>query len=198
MNVLVILAHPQQGSFNHAIAESTVNTLKQLGHRVVFHDLYAEGFDPVIKAEEVPTCAKLEVNLHRYCEELCAAEGIVVIHPNWWGQPPAILKGYVDRVFRAKVAYRFEELDNGEGVPIGLLKAKAAVVFNTSNTKEEREQKPFGDPLEQLWKKCIFGLCGIKNVYRKMFTVVITSTQQQREVWLKEVAETVKKQFPKN
>jgi len=122
----------------------------------------------------------------------------VIIHPNWWGQPPAILKGWIDRVFRAKVAYRFEETGNGEGIPVGLLKAKKAVVFNTSNTKEEREQETFGDPLETLWKKCIFGLCGVKNVKRKTFSVVITSTQQQRQAWLKEAAEIIVEQFPKN
>lgn len=57
------------------------------------------------------------------------------------GQPPAILKGWVDRVIRAGVAYEFAEGDSGEGVPIGLLKAKSALVFNTSNTLEERELK---------------------------------------------------------
>jgi putative NADPH-quinone reductase len=198
MNVLVIIANPQKGSFNHAIAETVVDTLKQIGHKVVFHDLYLEDFNPIIKAEEILPHTKLDANLQRHCEELCAADGIVIIHPNWWGQPPAILKGWIDRVFRAKVAYRFEETGNGEGIPVGLLKAKKAVVFNTSNTKEEREQETFGDPLETLWKKCIFGLCGVKNVKRKTFSVVITSTQQQRQAWLKEAAEIIVEQFPKN
>ena len=197
MNVLVILAHPQKGSFNCAIAETAVNTLKQLGHNVVFHDLYAEGFDPVIKAEEIPTHARLNAELQRYCEELSAADGIVIVHPNWWGQPPAILKGWVDRVLKAKVVYRFEDTDSGEGIPVGLLKAKNAVVFNTSNTTEEREQGTFGDPLEPLWRNCIFGLWGVKNVQRKTFSVVITSTQQQREAWLKEAAVIITKEFPK-
>jgi putative NADPH-quinone reductase len=197
MNILVILAHPQKGSFNYAIADTAVNTLKQLGHMVVFHDLYAEGFDPVIKAEEVPTDAELDSDLQRHCSELSAAEGIVIIHPNWWGQPPAILKGWIDRTFRTNVAYRFEETDNGEGIPIGLLKAQRAVIFNTSNTKKEREHNTFGDPLETLWKNCIFDLCGVKNVHRRMFSVVITSTQQQRETWLNEVAQTIEQEFPK-
>ena len=70
----------------------------------------------------------------------------MIVHPNWWGQPPAILKGWVDRVFRPGIAYRFVEGDAGEGVPIGLLKASAAVVFNTSNTPDARERFAFGDP----------------------------------------------------
>lgn len=197
MNVLVVLAHPQKGSFNHAIAETVTSTLNQQGHKIIFHDLYAENFNPIINAEECLPNATLDDELQRHCKELCTAEGIVIIHPNWWGQPPAILKGWVDRVFRAKTVYRFEETEKGEGVPVGLLKAKKAIVFNTSNTKEEREQNTFGDPLDTLWKNCIFGLCGIRNVKRKMFSVIITSTQQQRGKWLKEVAETIAEQFPK-
>lgn len=195
MNILVILAHPQKGSFNHAITETAVNTLKHLGHTVIFHDLYAEGFDPVIKAEEIPKRAELNADLQKHCKELSSAEGIVIVHPNWWGQPPAILKGWIDRVFRTEVAYRFKEIDSGEGIPIGLLKIDNAVVFNTSNTKEEREYSTFGDPLETLWKKCIFDLCGVKNFQRRTFSVVITSTTLQREAWLNETAEIIKTIF---
>ena len=119
------------------------------------------------------------------------AEGIVVVHPNWWGQPPAVLKGWVDRVFRPGVAYRFEEGDGGEGIPIGLLKARAAIVFNTANTPDAREQSVFGDPLESLWKRCIFDLCGITTVHRRTFGVIVTSTAQQRQVWLHDVGELV-------
>ena len=55
--------------------------------------------------------------------EISVADGVVIIHPNWWGQSPAILKGWVDRVIRPGVAYEFLEDDKGEGVPCGLLKA---------------------------------------------------------------------------
>jgi putative NADPH-quinone reductase len=71
------------------------------------------------------------------------------------------LKGWIDRVIRPGVAYRFVDGDSGEGVPVGLLKAKAALVLNTSNTPDDREQSAFGDPLEVLWKRCI--LTAISN-----------------------------------
>jgi len=89
--------------------------------------------------------------------------------------PPAILKGWIDRVLRPEVAYRSSKGDQGEGVPVGLLKAKAAIVFNTTNTPDERERKIFGDPLEALWKKCVFDLCGVRKVHRRTFAVVVTS-----------------------
>ncbi len=174
-----------------------MNTLRGLGHEVLFHDLYAEGFDPVLKFEEIPSDGKIDSNIKKQGEEVASAEGIVIIHPNWLGQPPAVLKGGVDRVIRPEVAYKFQESDNDEGVPMGLLKAKTAVVFNTSNTREERELNYFGDPLETLWKTCIFDLCRVKNVIRRKFSVIITSNMEQRKKWLAEAAEIVEKEFPK-
>lgn len=112
------------------------------------------------------------------------------------GTTAAILKGWIDRVIRPGVAYKFEENDSGEGVPIGLLKAKAAIVFNTSNTFRDREMKVFGDPLETIWKNCIFGLCGVDNFYRKMYGVIVTSTLGERQQWLDDVKETVNRFFP--
>ena len=70
------------------------------------------------------------------------------------------------------------------------------MVFNTANTPEEREREVFGDPLETLWKKCIFDLCGVRTVHRRTFTVVVTSTPQQRQEWLAEVRATVERHFP--
>ncbi len=80
---------------------------------------------------------------------------------------------------------------------MGLLKAKAALVFNTSNTSAAREREVFGDPLETIWKNCLFGLCGVKRVYRKMFGVIVTSTPQRREEWLQEAREVANTYFPR-
>lgn len=191
MNISLILGHPNPESFNHAIAQTALHVLKDLGHAVFYHDLYAEGFYPNLPLAEFDENAELPGDIRKYCEELAGSDGIIVVHPNWWGQPPAVIKGWIDRVFRPRVAYRFLEGDEGEGVPIGLLKSRAALVFNTSNTPYEREAKIFGDPLENLWKRCIFGLCGIENVFRRNFGVVITSSEEGRKIWLDEVKQTV-------
>lgn len=197
MNVSVILAHPVQGSFNHAIANAAVTALKDNGHEITFHDLYAERFDPVLPSGEITKNAALPRDIKKHCEELAHAKGIVIIHPNWWGQPPAILKGWIDRVIRPGLAYEFKEGDSGEGVPCGLLKAGTALVFNTSNTREDREREVFGDPLETIWKNCVFGLCGVTNVHRRTFGVMVTSAETKREAWLQEVRELVNGSFGK-
>jgi putative NADPH-quinone reductase len=196
VKILVILGHPQPGSFNHALAQRVVSTLEGRGHEVVFHDLYAEEFDPVLPAAELLDDSPLETAIASHCQELAEADGIVVVHPNWWGQPPAILKGWIDRIVRPEVAYRFLEGDGGEGVPEGLLKAKTAVVLNTSNTEPAREHAVFGDPLEALWVRCVFALCGVENVHRRTFGVVVTSSQAERAAWLEEAAEIVRRAFP--
>lgn len=196
MKILIILGHPDKRSFNHAIAETAVTQLEKNRHEVIFHDLYAENFDPILLSREIPKNAQLNSLIEKHCQEISKADGIIVIHPNWWGQPPAILKGWVDRVIRPGVAYKFQEGDSGEGIPNGLLKAETAIVFNTANTSKERETAIFGDPLETIWKNCIFDLCGVNNFYRKMYRIVVTSTQKERELWLEDVEETVDKYFP--
>jgi putative NADPH-quinone reductase len=196
MNISIILAHPNPQSFNHAIANTSAETLRQIGHQVILHDLCQEQFPPLLPAAELPSKAKLDPVIAGHCREITRADGIIIVHPNWWGMPPAILKGWIDRVLRMEIAYRFVANDKGEGVPVGLLKARAAVVFNTANTPGDREKDWFGDPLEILWKKCVFDLCGVKNVQRRTFTVVITSTPEQRAGWLKEVRQIVASHFP--
>jgi putative NADPH-quinone reductase len=195
MKISVILAHPNKSSFNHAIAKVALEVLNQNRHEVYFHDLYEEKFDPILFAEEIPKAASLHNGIAKHCTEIAEADGIVIIHPNWWGQPPAILKGWVDRVIRPGVAYEFLEGDSGEGVPNGLLEAKTVLVFNTSNTPEDRELKVFGDPLETIWKNCIFGLCGVNEFHRRMFGEIVTSTDEQRNRWLGEVKEIVMQYF---
>jgi putative NADPH-quinone reductase len=197
MIISLILAHPDPESFNHAVARTAAERIAANGHDIFFHDLYEEGFDPLLSKEEIPRNAPLSAAVQTHVDEIAKADGVVVVHPNWWGQPPAILKGWIDKVIRPGVAYEFLEGDCGEGVPKGLLKAKTAVVFNTSNTEPEREKNVFGDPLETIWKNCVFGLCGVDDFHRRTFGVVVTGTKSQRNGWLEEVRETMDRFFPK-
>lgn len=191
MRISIIIGHPDPDSFNHAIAEVSADALEENGHLVSYHDLYREGFDPILPGPEIPRGGAVDPAVESHCAEIAGADGIIIVHPNWWGQPPAILKGWVDRVMRPGIAYEFLEADGGEGVPVGLLKARSALIFNTSNTPERREMEAFGDPLDDLWKRCVFGLCGVSDVRRRTFSVVVTSTQEERRAWLMEVEDIV-------
>jgi len=196
MDISVILAHPYRESFNYAIYQTVLDTLKKNGHQIHAHNLYEEGFNPLLEGSELATGETSDPLVLKHRQEIKKAQGIIVIHPNWWGQPPAILKGWTDRVLRSGVAYQFEEGDDGSGVPEGLLVAETALVFNTSNTPLEREIQVFGDPLERIWKGCVFDFCGIKNFHRKMFRTIASSTPDERKLWLDDVKETINTYFP--
>jgi putative NADPH-quinone reductase len=196
MNISIILGHPNRGSFNHAIANTAADTLRLNGHKAILHDLCDEQFSPLFSVAELQPKPKLDPEVARHCQEIAAADGIIIVHPNWWGMPPAILKGWIDRVLRPEVAYRFATNEKGEGVAQGLLKARSAIVFNTANTPDDKELEIFGDPLETLWKRCVFSLCGVKHVQRRTFSVVIISTPEQRAAWLREVSQIVSAHYP--
>jgi putative NADPH-quinone reductase len=193
MKVLVIIGHQRKGSFCHAIAQAALEQLEAAGHEVIYHDLYEEQFDPVLPHEEIGEHARLDPVVGRHVDEVLAAGGYVVVHPNWWGQPPAILKGWIDRVLRQGAAYEF----TAEGVN-GLLRGRSALVFTTSNTPREDELRLFGDPLENLWRACIFNFCGVKDFLRRNFESIVLSTPEQRKDWLAEVRQMVKRRFPRD
>jgi putative NADPH-quinone reductase len=192
MNVFVLIGHQKQGSFCHAIAAAAMEELEAAGHKVVYHDLYAERFDAILPHDEIPKGAPLDPVVAQHCQEVTAADGYVIVHPNWWAMPPAILKGWLDRVLRQGVGYQF-----GPGGVEPLLTGKRAVVLSTSNTPRDDELRLYGDPLENLWKACIFKMCGVDDFFRRNFEPVIMSTPEQREQWLAEVRAMIRERFPR-
>lgn len=187
MKASVILAHPYPKSFNHAIYQTVNETFDELEIETFSHDLYEENFNPVLTRQELGSDKSDDILVNRYAGELIGSDFLIFIHPNWWGQPPAILKGYIDRVIRPPYAYDFPENSTGGGLPIKKLSGKYGIVFNTSNTETDREINYFGDPLENIWEKCVFGFCGITKYHRKMFRIVAESSEVERKNWLNEV-----------
>jgi len=193
MKILCIIAHPRPDSFCHSIFNQIVATLAASGHEQLIHDLYAEKFDPILSADEAYTSGDLietalaratdpVVTLHR--NDIAAADGLIVVHPNWWGKPPAILAGWLDRILVPGVAYR---LETAEGEPEGLLSIKTALIINTSDTPKEREQAVLGDPLSMIWENCVLPYCGVTRTERRMFGPVSGSERSQKDAWLAEI-----------
>ena len=194
MKISVIIGHPYSKSFNAALAEKTTETLKKRGHEVFFHDLYRENFNPVLSPEELAGQDGGDelVRIHR--KEIKEADGIVLIHPEWWGQPPAVLKGWVDRVLVPGTAYETTMTENGS-VTKGLLKAETVILFATSNTPAEREEGVLGDPLLHIWRDCTFSFCSKAVFDRIMFRVIETSSAGERKQWLEDAAGMLEKYF---
>jgi len=191
MKILLVLGHPKPNSLNHAIAETAVAVLNTLGHEVIFRDLYQERFDPVLPdgEEHLP-----EEELPRYIQDhlrdFKESDGVVIVHPNWWGGPPAILRGWVDRVVRTNSCYNFTP--NGVVSHVG---GKIVQIFSTSNTPREVEMNVYGDPIENFWKVVVFGLLGTQSFERRNFESVVLSTPEERRGWLAEVETILKRRF---
>ena len=118
MHVLVLFAHPVETSFAAALHAKAVKTLRTRGHKVDDCDLNAEGFDPVMTRHDRMEYYDLTVNRGRvapYVDRLLAAEALVFSFPVWNMGFPAILKGFVDKVFLPGVSFEIRE--NGDYVP---------------------------------------------------------------------------------
>ena len=108
MRVLVVHAHPVAASFNASLFRMTVERLAKNGHEVDAIDLYAHGFNPVMSEAERLNYHNLETNrepVEDYVERLLRAEALVLVYPVWNYGFPAILKGWIDRVFLPGVSF---------------------------------------------------------------------------------------------
>jgi NAD(P)H dehydrogenase (quinone) len=108
MRVLVVFAHPLRDSFHGTLHRDIVAALVQAGHEVDDCDLYAERFDPVLSAdarERYFDPARNQEGIRPYVERLFAAEALVLCFPIWCFGPPAILKGFMDRVMIPGVSF---------------------------------------------------------------------------------------------
>ncbi|HEV7435245.1 MAG TPA: NAD(P)H-dependent oxidoreductase, partial [Pseudorhizobium sp.] len=179
------------------VSERACSTLRAAGHDVVHRDLYRDQFEPRLSPDEAYSIGDtLEDALARstdpvvqqYRDDLRIADGLLVVHPNWWGKPPAILAGWIDRVLVPGVAYRLECAD---GQPEGLLAIHDALIFNTSDTPADRESEQFGDPLELIWGRCVLPFCGVKRYKREIFRPVVGSPADERIKWLDRVENCV-------
>lgn len=140
MKNLVIYAHPNSASLNHFFQQTVVESLQESGQEVVVRDLNHIGFNPVFSLEDmngqrigqVANDVKIEQDFITW------ADRIIFIYPIWWTGMPAIMKGYIDRVFSYGFAYRYDQ-----GVQKGLLTGKQAIIIN-SHGKSNAEYEAIG------------------------------------------------------
>jgi len=115
---VVILAHPDPHSFNAAVAEAYCETVRACGQEAIVRDLYAMGFDPVLKDAERPAkhAIVLSPDVSAELDAIRGADIYTLIYPIWFAMPPAMMKGYIDRVLGAGVTAQDIQHHAGEGV----------------------------------------------------------------------------------
>jgi NAD(P)H dehydrogenase (quinone) len=131
MKHLVIVAHPRVDSLTMCLARAYVTELAVLGHQHTLHDLYCMGFDPILTSAEIAQTERGSgpAEVVQAQEDLESADVVTVIYPLWWLSMPAILKGYIDRVFARGFAY-----ESHQGVVHGLLTGRQCVVVTLSGS----------------------------------------------------------------
>ena len=108
MRLLVVHCHPDPESYSAALREAVMEGLAEAGHEPRLIDLYAEGFDPVLTREawrDYPDGLLNRRGVEDHVEALLWAEGLVFVYPTWWYGLPAMLKGWLDRVWLPDVAF---------------------------------------------------------------------------------------------
>lgn len=181
MKYLIILANPDGKSFNSSIALYLKNDLLKQGDKVILHDLYKEKFNPILSAEEIKRKFSFDEDIQRYSRELIEADHIIFIHPDWWGQMPAILKGWIDRVFRQGTAFEYDGPDFEEKEKIALLTDKSSTVIITS----DRDQGKMS--IEKIWKKDILSYCGIEDAGVLIHFSARRSGSRERELFMEKI-----------
>jgi putative NADPH-quinone reductase len=154
MNVLVVFAHPVESSYGAALHAAVVRALGRAGHAVDDLDLYAERFDPVLSRDERLAYHDPALNLTPvapYVERLRRAAGIVWVFPVWTFGVPAIMKGFLDRVFLPGVAFHL----NGGRVEPGLANVVKMAVVTTYGRTWWRARVLVGDPVRKQMTRAV-------------------------------------------
>ncbi|KEP25288.1 NAD(P)H-dependent oxidoreductase [Bacillus zhangzhouensis] len=195
MNHLIIFAHPQQ-SLNQTLLDLVVSTLLNNGHDVTVRDVYALGFQPeltiaekaAIKRGDVPTAIQTEQILIRQ------ADVLTFIFPIWWTGLPAMLKGYVERVFSEGFAYQINE----HGAIENLLRDKKGVIINTHDAPRTfLDSNRIVPPSHHMTTDTeVFNFIGVEPVERLLFSSMNQASADYIHEILQETKKTVDQLFP--
>lgn len=189
MNYLVIYAHPNPSSFGNGIVQTLCETIEGKKDNIEIRDLYSLGFDPILKPSDFETfqSGKIPEEIIIEQDKIRTADIIIFVYPVWWAGLPAILKGYVDRVFSYGFGYEYVD-----GNPVGMLKGKSGILICTTGTPSEvYEQNGMHHSMKQTSDTGIFSFCGIEVIKHLFFGAVPYVTDEVRKEYLKEVKKVI-------
>lgn len=178
--ILVILGHPAKTSFCGALAESYVTGAKESGHEVRLLELGALKFDPILH-EGYTKIQELEPDLVEAREAITWAQHLVFVYPVWWGTMPALLKGFLDRVFLPGFAFKYR---SGSQFWDRLLAGRSAHILVTMDTPPWYFRLVYRMPGHNQMKRTVLEFCGIKPVKITSIGPIRNSTVKSRERWL--------------
>jgi NAD(P)H dehydrogenase (quinone) len=188
MKHLIIYAHPNSDSLNGQLKQTLAEHLRDKGQEVAIRDLYQLNFNPVLSLEDMLGQRKGEIagDVRQEQKFISWADRIIFIYPIWWTGLPAILKGYIDRVFSYGFAYRYDQ-----GVQKGLLTGKQTVIINTlgkSNT--EYVETGMDKALSLTSDQGIYTYCGLEIKQHFFFDKANRTSVETIEEWKNQIKQT--------
>ena len=191
----IIVAHPNSNSFNLAVANRYREAVEAAGCEAVFRDLYAMDFDPRLQDSEIPRPAGFKPAPDIAAERALLQEARVFafIYPLWFNTPPAIVVGYIQRVFGMGFGYGPQR--GGANAP--LLHGRSLITFTSSGAPEEwlRSEGGLG-ALRNLFEDHLAGVCGMTVLEHRHYGRVLNTTPSVRiEAHLNDVSATVRRCF---
>ena len=183
--VLIINGHPDRDSYNMALAKAyATGASRQVNASVEVLHLVDLEFDPILRYGYKKRTA-LEPDLVRAQQLLRDADHTVWVYPTWWGGMPALLKGFIDRVFLPGFSFSYQEKSPFQKQ---LMKGKTARVITTMDAPVWYYRLVYGSPGHKAMKRLILGFCGYKVRFFTMGNLRERSAKQ-REKWLEKVEE---------
>jgi len=182
--ILVILGHSISESFCSALAESYIKGAKAAGNEVQFISLGELAYDPILHSDGTLNVQRLEPDLLTAQEAILWAQHLVFVYPIWWGAMPALLKGFIDRVFLPGFAFKYRE---GSSQWDRLLGGRSAHLLVTMDSPPWYFRWINHMPGHNQMKRTILEFSGIKPVKISSFGPIISATKQKREQWLAQV-----------
>jgi len=171
MKILAVLAHPNRNSFTGALFDEFTKSAESAGHTIDMLDLYADDFDPCYNMADVEVYAgraEASPDVAAQQKRVLAADAMVFFFPVWWWSMPAILKGWVDRVFTSGFAFTYEG-----GKSVGLLKHKKVALFCPAASDQGLYRRyGYHSSFQRQIDAGIFGYCGITDVETHIFPEV--------------------------
>lgn len=192
-NIVIINGHSKKGSFNEAIANTYLNQKMSEGYKVELLNLYELNFDPILRVsyKENESLQPLEDDLKKASEKIKEAHHLVFIYPVWWGNMPALLKGFIDRVFIPGFAFRYHKKGTFWDK---LLQGKTASIITTSDSPKFWLWFVNWNSPTRVLKKAVLDFCGVKTTTTLNFGPLRFKTQLQRQKILERV-KTLKAPF---
>ena len=179
-NIVIINGHPDKESFNAALAEAYKKGALQSSQHVTEINVSDLKFNPNLQ-HGYRKRMELEPDLLEAWEKIKQADHLVWIHPVWWGGLPAILKGFIDRLFLP--GFTFKPKENSVWWE-KLLTGKTARIITTMDQPGWYYWLVYGRPSINTLKKSTLEFCGVKPVAVSYIGIIKTSDQKQREKWL--------------